>query len=63
MRLYYHHVSACIRCILMTANHLNIKLDLVSIDLFKKEQNSEEFLKMNPNYSVLVLEDGEFALW
>ncbi|MGP5069718.1 MULTISPECIES: glutathione S-transferase family protein [Psychrobacter] len=63
MRLYYHPVSACSRRVLMVADHLNIKLDLVSIDLFNNEQNSAEFLKMNPNHSVPVLEDGEFVLW
>lgn len=62
MRLYYHPVSACSRRVLIVANHLNIKLDLVSIDLFNNEQNSAKFSKMNPNHSVPVLEDDEFVL-
>lgn len=63
MRLYYHPVSACSRRVLMVANHLNIELDLLAIDLFNNEQNSPEFLKINPNHTVPVLEDDGFILW
>ncbi|WP_317202858.1 glutathione S-transferase family protein [Janthinobacterium sp.] len=63
MRLYYHPVSTCSRRVLMTAHHLDIKVDLVRVDLFKGEQNSAEFLKLNPNHRVPVLEHEGFVLW
>ena len=63
MRLYYHPVSTCSRRVLMAAHHLEIKVDLVLVDLFKAEQNSPEFLKLNPNHRVPVLEHDGFILW
>jgi glutathione S-transferase len=63
MRLYYHPVSTCSRRVLMTADHLKIKLNLSLIDLFKGEQNSAEFLKLNPNHLVPVLEHNGFVVW
>ena len=44
MRLYYHPASTCSRRVLLTAKHLEIKLDLVLVDLFKGAQNAPEFL-------------------
>ena len=47
----------------MTADHLGIKLDLVLVDLAKAEQNAPEFLELNPNQRIPVLEDEGFVLW
>ena len=63
MRLYYHPVSTCSRRVLMTARCLDTKVDLVLVDLFKGEQNSPNFLKLNPNHKVPVLEHDGFVLW
>jgi glutathione S-transferase len=63
MRLYYHPASTCSRRVLMTAHHLKIKIDLTLVDLFKGEQNSAEFLKLNPNHLVPVLEHDGFVVW
>ncbi|MEO8247812.1 MAG: glutathione S-transferase family protein [Burkholderiales bacterium] len=63
MRLYYHPVSTCSRRVLMTAQHLGTKLDLVLVNLFKGEQNAPDFLKLNPNHRVPVLEHDGFVLW
>ena len=63
MRLYYHPVSTCSRRVLIAAHHLEMKIDLVLVDLFKGEQNSPEFLKLNPNHRVPVLEHDGFVLW
>lgn len=63
MRLYYHPVSTCSRRVLMAVHHLETKVDLVLVDLFKGEQNSPEFLKLNPNHQVPVLEHDGFVLW
>lgn len=63
MRLYYHPLSTCFRRVLMTAHYLGAKLDLVVVDLAKGEQNSPEFLKLNPNHRVPVLDHDGFMLW
>jgi glutathione S-transferase len=63
VRLYYHPISTCSRRVLMTAHRLGIKLDLVLVDLAKGEQNAPEFLKLNPNHRVPVLEHDGFVLW
>ena len=47
----------------MTADHLGIKLDLMLIDLAKTEQNTPEFLKLNSNQRLPVLEYEGFVLW
>jgi len=47
----------------MAAHHLEAKVDLVLVDLFKGEQNSPEFLKLNPNHRVPVLDHDGFVLW
>ena len=61
MRLYYHPVSTNARRVLM-ADHLGTKVDLMLIDLAKAEQNAPEFLKLNPNQRIPVLEDEGFVL-
>jgi len=63
MRLYYHPASTCSRRVRMAAHHLDIKVDLVLVNLFKGEQNAPEFLKLNPNHRVPVLEHDGFVLW
>lgn len=63
MRLYHHPVSTCSRRVLMTAVSLGVQLDLVLVDLAKGQQNSPEFLKLNPNHRVPVLEHDGFILW
>lgn len=47
----------------MTARHLNITLDLALVDLFKGAQNAPDFLKLNPNHCVPLLEHNGFVLW
>lgn len=63
MRLYYHPMSTCSRRVLMVAHHLKIGVDLVPVNLFKGEQNSPDFLKLNPNHRVPVLEHDGFVIW
>lgn len=63
MRLYYHPRSTCSLRVLIAAQHLNVKLELVLVDLTKGAQNAPEFLKLNPNHHVPVLEHDGFVLW
>jgi glutathione S-transferase len=48
---------------MMAVHHLGLNVDLVLVNLFKGEQNAPEFLQLNPNHRVPVLEDDGFVLW
>jgi glutathione S-transferase len=63
MRLYHHPFSLSARRAVMTALHLDAPVELVLVDLTKQEHMRPEFLRMNPNHRVPVLEDGDFYLW
>ena len=62
MRLYHHPFSSNARRAVMTALELNIALDLVLVDLQKREQRQPAFLARNPAGRVPVLEDGSVIL-
>lgn len=63
MRLYHHPLSTNARRAAMAAVHLGVPVDLVSVDLAKGEHRSPQFLKLNPNHKVPVLDDDGFILW
>jgi glutathione S-transferase len=63
MRLYYHPLSSNSRRAVMTAIHLGAPLDLTVVDLLKGEHRTEDFLKLNLNGKVPLLDDGGFLLW
>jgi glutathione S-transferase len=62
MRLYHHPMSSNARRAVMTAIHLKVEVDLSLVDLAKGEQRRPEFLKLNPNGRVPVLDDEGFVL-
>lgn len=63
MRLYQHPFSFNSRRAVMTALHLNSPVELAFVDLGKGEQRQPQFLKLNPNHRVPVLEDDGFVVW
>lgn len=62
MKLYYHPVSTTCRPIMMLAADDNIALDYQVVDLFTGEHMKEEYLSINPNRQIPVLEDDGFRL-
>jgi glutathione S-transferase len=62
MRLYHHPVSSNSRRATITALELGLPLELVFVDLVKREQKQSTFLARNPAGRVPVLEDGDFVL-
>ncbi|HWH77693.1 MAG TPA: glutathione S-transferase family protein [Candidatus Binatus sp.] len=62
MKLYYHPVSTTCRPIMLLAAAERIELDYQLIDLFSGAHLNEEFLKINPNGAVPLLEDDDFRL-
>ena len=64
MRLYYHPISHNCRRVLATIYELDREdVELSVVDLFKAEHKNPDFLKLNPNGKVPVLEDGDYSLW
>lgn len=63
MRLYHHPFSFNARRAVMTAIQLGSPVELVFVDLAKGAQRQPQFLKLNPNHRVPVLEDDGFVLW
>ncbi|HWM66252.1 MAG TPA: glutathione S-transferase family protein [Steroidobacteraceae bacterium] len=62
MRLYYHPFSTNARRAVMTTIELNVPVELVLVDLQKREQQQPAFLAKNPAGRVPVLEDGAVIL-
>jgi glutathione S-transferase len=62
MRLYYHPFSSNARRAVMTAIELDAPVELVLVDLAKRENRQPAFLARNPAGRVPVLEDGDFVL-
>lgn len=62
MRLYHHPMSSNSRRARMAAIALDVELELSVVDLARGEQKQPEFLRMNPNGRVPVLDDGGFFL-
>jgi len=63
MRLYHHPMSTNARRAVMAAIELRAKIDLVLVDLAKGDQRKPDFLALNPNGKVPVLDDDGFVLW
>lgn len=62
MRLYYHPASTTSRIVMLFAADQGIDLEYKVVDLFTGEHLKPEYLKINPNGLVPVLEDGDFRL-
>ncbi len=63
MKLHYVVGSPNCRKVHAVINHLGLKLDIAYHDFFNGELRSPEFLALNPNGMVPVLQDGELSLW
>ncbi|KAK3909230.1 Glutathione S-transferase 1, isoform D [Frankliniella fusca] len=63
IRLYHFPPSAPCRFALMTARTLGLNVDIKLVNLLKKEQFAEDFLKINPQHSVPTIDDSGFYLW
>jgi glutathione S-transferase len=62
MRLYHHPFSSNARRAVMTAIELGTAVDLVLVDLPKREQRQPAYLARNPAGRVPLLEDGSVIL-
>ncbi|XP_050304489.1 glutathione S-transferase 1-1-like [Anthonomus grandis grandis] len=58
-KLYCTLISPPTRAVMMCANVLGVKLELVEIDVLAGDQLKEEFLRKNPCETIPVLEDDD----
>lgn len=62
MKLYGQYMSRAQRC-LWTLEELGVDYEHVKTNQGAGESRTDEFLKINPNGHVPVLQDGDFVLW
>jgi glutathione S-transferase len=63
MKLYSGKRSPNARKVRLLAKELDLPLEIVSPDFVKGELRSPEFLALNPNGKIPVLDDDGFVLW
>ncbi len=63
MKLYVNPASSNCRKVLAVSRFVDDGAEAVLVDLAKGEQRKPEFLALNPNGKVPVLEDGDTVLW
>jgi glutathione S-transferase len=62
MKLYYDPASTVCRPVMLFAAEAGLDLDLVHVSLYEGEHQKPEYLAINPNGAVPMLEDGDFRL-
>ncbi len=62
MKIYGSPKSSAGRCF-WTLEECGVKYEVGKIDFRQREHKSPEFLKLNPNGKIPVLEDGDFKIW
>ncbi|XP_068620720.1 glutathione S-transferase 1-like [Battus philenor] len=62
IKLYYYPASGAARIALMAARLVDVPVQLKIVDLTKKEQYSESYLKINPQHCIPALDDDGFIL-
>ncbi|XP_061400688.1 glutathione S-transferase 4-like [Musca vetustissima] len=63
MDFYYYPISSPCRAVLMTAKAVGVELNKKLMSVFKGENLTPEFLKINPQHTIPTLVDNGFALW
>lgn len=63
MKLYGHPFSSNVRRVQILCEECGISYDYVTVDLMQGAQYEEDFLRLNPNGKVPVIDDDGFLLW
>ena len=63
MKLYFLGASPNSFNVLVAAEELGVRLEKIPVNVFKGENKTPEFLKLNPNGKLPVLVDGDSTLW
>ena len=62
LKIYGHIISRASRVMWM-AEELGLEYDLETIDVHKGDQNTPDYLALNPNARVPTIKDGDTVLW
>lgn len=64
MAISFHYMFSCPACraVLILANQIKIKFNLINVDLPAGDHQSVEFMKVNPQKLVPVIDDNGFIL-
>lgn len=60
--LYHNPVSVPSRAVLLTVRNLGIDVEVKVIDIYKGEQNTPEYLRINPLHQVPVYADNSIII-
>lgn len=60
--LYHNSVSPPSRLALLAIRNLGLDIQIKVLDIYNGEQNTSEYLKINPLHQVPVLVDGDYVL-
>ncbi|KAH8407439.1 hypothetical protein KR222_001263, partial [Zaprionus bogoriensis] len=63
LKLYGIDGSPPVRAVKLTLAALDLPYEYVVVNVLKKEQYSEEYLKKNPQHTVPMLEDDDACIW
>ena len=63
MKLYNANFSPNALRVRAVALELGINLEIIDVDVFKGGTRTEEFLALNPNAKIPVLQDEDFVIW
>uniref|UniRef100_A0A182LTD1 glutathione transferase n=1 Tax=Anopheles culicifacies TaxID=139723 RepID=A0A182LTD1_9DIPT len=61
--LYYNIISPPCRVVLLFAKWLKLELNLIELDVLKREHYKPEFVKLNPQHYIPTLVDGDVIVW
>ncbi|XP_049531893.1 glutathione S-transferase D5-like [Anopheles darlingi] len=61
--LYYNIIAPPCRVVLLFAKWLKLDLNLIEMDILKREQYKPEFIKLNPQHCLPTLVDGDVVVW
>ncbi|XP_045777755.1 glutathione S-transferase 1-like [Maniola jurtina] len=63
IKLYHFPVSSPSRAAVFAARIIGVPVEIIILDLTKKEQMNESFIKINPQHCVPTLDDNGFVIW
>lgn len=61
--LYCNVIAPFCRSVMLLARALDIKLNLIDVNVLKREQYKPEFLALNPQHCIPTLVDGKVVVW
>lgn len=61
--LYCHIVAPFCRSVVLLAEALEVELNIIEVNVLKKEQFRPEFLALNPQHCIPTLVDGDIVVW